>query len=190
MEPGFSPDGSVRIDWEEFDDRMSRVIYSSQIRWVASGKPILEMGSDWDGSVEWLGNGNALLMHFRRYAAGGNVSVMVDPANGVFRIGGEAGTAEPLARIHPRIEEKIEKTVRLRAEIPLPNFGPRWNSLIDAILYCLLILIVMAIGVWATDRRDKPPTPSPKIIRTIPTPKFQRLNIPTPHGSPSRSSPE
>lgn len=190
MEPSFSPDGTVRIDWEEFDGLMSHVIYSPQIRWVATGEPILEMGSDWDGKVEWIGTGNAFVMHFRRYASGGNISAMIEPSNGVLRIGGEDAPAEPLADGRRRLEEEIEKTVKY-ARQPLVDTSPL--SLLEWLGLAFIVLALVIVAVEQVQKRranEKPRKEPPKIIREIPKPMLGKPMLPNPPASQSRNNPE
>ncbi len=167
MEPSLSPDGTVRIEWEEFDGRMSHVICSPVVKWAATGEEILFMGSDWDGALTWLGNGNAFHMHFRRYASGGDIDVVIEPSAGVFRIGGENGAPEPLAKARERLTNEIEKTVKRI---------PAWQ-MIDTKMSVLnwvgLVVILLGLALIVKDCGKKKPAPRkepPKIIREIPTP--------------------
>ena len=180
----------MRIEWEEFDGRMSHVIYSPRIRWVATGELILEMGSDWDASVEWIGTGNAFWMHFRRYASGGYISAIFEPSKGVLRIGGEDAPAEPLANARGRLEEEIEKTVRAARQ---PWFDTSPLSLLEWLGLALLALALVIIAVEQVQKRrgkEKPRKESPKIIREIPKPTLEKPRLPRPPASPSRSNPE
>ena len=165
MEPSLSPDGTVRVEWEEFDGRMSHVICSPVVKWVATGEEILFMGSDWDGALTWRGKGNAFHMHFRRYASGGDIDVVIEPSNGAFRVGGENGAPEPLAKVRERLTEEIEKTVRPVQQPPLVDMRVRdWLGL--AVILLGLALIVKDCGKKEPAPRKEPP----KIIRQIPTP--------------------
>lgn len=110
MQPGFSPDQSVRVEWSIEQGRMSHEIELPCVAWAATGERILDMGRDWDGHLQWHGDGSAFTMHYRRYVAGGRLIVWVDPRQGIFRLGGEQGKDEPLAAIHPRLLEEIERT--------------------------------------------------------------------------------
>ena len=157
----------MRIEWEEFDGRMSHVICSPRIVRVKTGEEILWMGSDWDGSLQWLGDGCAFLMDFRRYAAGGFVRVMVDPVLGVFRIGGEQGHAEPLANLRARLIEEIEKTVRI-SPIPL-HPDAQWRRR-DWFYLAIFVAWVVWAAVDGVRKKSKPHREPPRIIREIPQP--------------------
>ena len=164
MEPSLSPDGTVRIEWEEFDGRMSHVICSPVAKWVATGETFLFMGSDWDGALTWLGNGNTFHMYFRRYASGGDINVVIEPSGGVFRIGGEDGAPEPLAKVRERLTVEIEKTV-LRIAPPMVGMRVR-DWLVVAFIVLGLALIVKDCVKGKPAPRKEPP----KIIREIPKP--------------------
>ena len=167
MEPGLSPDGTVRVEWEEFDGRMSHVIYSPVVKWAATGEEILFMGSDWDGALTWLGKGNAFHLALRRYWAGGHVAVVIEPSAGLFRIGGEGGAPEPLAKVRERLTEEIEKTVRYA------KFSDMYDMRMSVLEWIGLVVIVLGLGLMVKDcgrKKSAPRTEPPKIIRKIPTP--------------------
>jgi hypothetical protein len=172
MEPSHSPDGSIRIDWQVYDGRMSHVIRSPQIVRVATGEHILALGWDWDGEVNWLGNGNAFLLHLRRYGQGGSVSAMIDPANNQFRLGGEHGQPEPLADLRRRLEEETEKTVRSASPVATPQ-----KSTSRFLAWVTLIVILGGVILWVTDLvqvkqpRTRPrEEPTKTLIRETPRP--------------------
>ena len=167
MEPSLSPDGTVRVEWEEFDGRMSHVICSPVVKWAATGEEILFMGSDWDGALTWLEKGNAFRMDFRRYASGGHISVVIDPAAGTFRIGGEDGVPEPLAKARERLTEEIEKTVR-----PV-KFSEMYDMRMSVIEWVGLVVILLGLALIVKDcgkKKSAPRKEPPKIIREIPKP--------------------
>ncbi len=168
MDPVFSPDASVRVDWEERDGRMSHVIQQPTVVWAATNERILSMGWDWDGNVVWVGGGNTFLMHYRRYAQGGSVSVWVDPAKKVFRIGGADGRTEPLADIHRRLEEAIEAASNQGRVATVPG-----KLIPDFLMYIILFLALVVSIVLAADRARRwwpEKEPAQEIIREIPRP--------------------
>ena len=170
MEPSLSPDGTVRIEWEEFDGRMSHVICSPVVKWVATGEEILFLGSDWDGALTWLGNGNTFHMAFRRYAGGGFLDVVIEPSNGIFRIGGEDGAPEPLANARERLTEEIEKQVKPISTWKMIDTDMRvrdWLGL--AFLLFGVVLFVKDCG----EKKSAPRKEPPKIIREIPKPTLR-----------------
>ena len=176
MEPSLSPDQTVRVTWEQDHGRMSHTIEQPTVTWAATGERILAMGWDWDGTLLWDRSGNSFRVDYRRYVQGGSVSVWVDPARGVFRIGGEQGKDEPLAEIHDRLREEIDRnTEREMAEWRSRQRPPasRLMRLLAFIAYTALILLTLAAAAWVADRRVKRlrPTATPlPIIRAIPTP--------------------
>ena len=157
----------MRIEWEEFDGLMSHVIYSPQVKWAATGEPILEMGSDWDGKVTWLGNGNAFHVAFRRYASGGFLDAVFEPTNGIFRIGGKDGKPEPLANARRRLEEEIEKTVRRISPPMAPMSLMDWLS---AVFLAGGLIVIVVDWARKSNVPEKPRKEPPKIIREIPKP--------------------
>ena len=125
------------------------------------------MGSDWDGALTWLEKGNAFRMDFRRYASGGHISVVIDPAAGTFRIGGEDGVPEPLAKARERLTEEIEKTVR-----PV-KFSEMYDMRMSVIEWVGLVVILLGLALIVKDcgkKKSAPRKEPPKIIREIPKP--------------------
>ncbi len=177
MEPTFSPDRTVRVDWTVEDGRMSHVIEMPTVVWAATGARILDMGWDWDGSLRWRGLGNAFVIQYRRYAQGGSITVWVEPDRGIFRFGGEEGKQEPLATIHTRLQEVIELNtagdgVSLAAAGSVPQRSPQ-TALLIFMGWIALAFLVIGFAVWKfgiqRPRSNAPSTP-PKLLRTIPTP--------------------
>lgn len=167
MEPSLSPDGTVRIEWEEFDGRMSHVICSPVVKWAATGEEIFFMGSDWDGALKWLGEGDRFHMYFRRYASGGDIDVFVEPSAGIFRIGSEDGAPEPLPKIRERLTEEIQKTV-VTAPVCLPS-----DTRMSVLDWIGLIVIVLGLGLFAKDcgkKKSAPRKVPPNIMSGFPTP--------------------
>lgn len=148
--PQTSPDGSVRIEWEIHDGRMSHVIRSARARWVATGEVLFEFGWDWDGEVHWL-EGCAFLIHLRRYTMGGGLTVWIDPGRRSFRIGGERGVEEPMgtrAEFEARIEAEHRSTVEYRGELPEPAKTP-WRAIVLITLAALAAIAALtAASLW------------------------------------------
>ena len=170
MEPSLSPDGTVRVEWEEFDGRMSHVICSPVVKWAATGEEIFFMVSDWDGARTWLGTGNRFQMYFRRYSSGASMNVVVEPSAGIFRIGGENGAPEPLAKVRERLTEEIDKTVGIA---PVCRLIDTRMSVLD---WIGLVVIVLGLALVVKDcakKKSAPRKEPPKIIREIPKPTLR-----------------
>jgi hypothetical protein len=111
-----SPDGRTRVDYGYTQGRMSHEIYSPKITDVATGQVLLDLmtGSEpWDGSVEWLGNGDCSV-NLRHYYEGGRVSLHVHlfRSSGTFSI--DSGAPERMEQIRSRVLQAFyEKTMRL-----------------------------------------------------------------------------
>jgi hypothetical protein len=170
MEPSLSPDGTVRIEWEEFDGRMSHVICSPVVKWAATGEVILFMGSDWDGALKWLGSGNTFHIYFRRYASGGDINVVIEPSAGVFRIGDENGEPEPLANARERLTEEIDKKVRRAPGVPLVDTRLSLLEWFGVVVLAAGLIFVAVDWMKKLSALEKPRKEPPKIIREIPKP--------------------
>lgn len=116
-----SPDGRVRVEFGLTQGRMSHDIYSPKLTDVKTGQVLLDLMSGdepWDGSVDWLPNGDCSL-NIRHYYEGGRVMLHVQLflSTGTFSI--DSAPPEPIATIQRRIPQAFyEKTMKVNPPDP------------------------------------------------------------------------
>lgn len=91
-----SPDGSIRVDIDSKEWGNSHWVDSPRIIEVATGRVVLDLWeTDWDAAMSFPGD-QQVRIHFRRYHAGGALSVELNLARDTYQILHEPGHEGPL----------------------------------------------------------------------------------------------
>lgn len=126
-----SPDGSLRIEYEETEYAMSLWVHSPRILDAQSGEILLDLCGDtrWDGSVRF-GDAGEVLLNLRRYPGGaGDFPVRIDTRGRTFCFTDLPQKPEPLSDFNRRLEERFRR--RVNSESLLWRFwywltGQKW----------------------------------------------------------------
>jgi hypothetical protein len=99
-----SPDGSIKVELYLAEWRMSLWTKSPRVIALPSGTVLLDLAKeDWDAKTSWPGPG-IVQLDLRRYAMEGACCVVIDPAQGVYRLGSVSGTARPIDEVQQGVE--------------------------------------------------------------------------------------
>ncbi|MCB2065899.1 MAG: hypothetical protein KDE15_04570 [Erythrobacter sp.] len=152
-----SPDGTVRIDFDANEMRMSLWVENPTVRDLASGKVLFSLGWDYDAAESWIGAHNFTL-YVRHYPDGNGVLATFDLDAGTVRIDGEEG-AVPLAGAEAAIEAALGRrytAARAAAPVAAPSRGAKGGLLRLALFLLTALVLIAGIGAaayWYTGGR-------------------------------------
>ena len=117
-----SPDGSLRVEFEENEYRMSHWVRSPRITDTESGEVLLDLwgGTMWDGEVSF-GDGGEVILVLRRYP--GDVpgfTAHIDTRSRTFFFEDLPAAREPLSKFKRRLEARHRE--RSGGRSPLKGF--------------------------------------------------------------------
>jgi hypothetical protein len=125
--PLISPDGSLRVDLDISEWRMSHWTNAPRVRETATGLILLDLwGSDWDADVSWPAPG-IVRLDLRRYSQPGACAVLLDPTSASFRFADGNGEDGPIGEVKPAIEKVFATANPARGGLPW------WKRVLHAI---------------------------------------------------------
>lgn len=142
-----APDGSIRVDFEEVEWRMSQYVVSPRVTETATGRVLLDLwGTDWDAAARFPDPRSVHLL-LRRFQAGGAcaVDIRLDGERYIISAPTEARGEGPIADILPAIEAAAASSMDL---VP-PHRARGLGKALPILAGALIAIAGIAFVAWS-----------------------------------------
>lgn len=151
-----SPDGTLRVEFDRFEPKMSHWVYRPRITDTRTGRVLVDLwGTPWDGGVEFEQEGHVLLRLWRYPGRMPPLTVHVSLREGLFFFDESPAQREPLAVLTKRLEAWHREREREYAEAHQVEIVPSWSARLrrplawaQALLFVMLGLAFVCGGGW------------------------------------------